>query len=122
MKILDIGLLSVVYAVTILYLSGCTERGVKTSVYTETAGNGSVMIAKTIHGKELYQQKCMACHGVSGSARNNNAVDLSLTHLDSLGIVTTIMNGRGTMPPFKDGIPDSEIAQIAIYVRTLRTK
>jgi len=116
---------SVAVAAIFLMMNGCTERGTNTPIYTQesatdsikTGGNGLV---NTSRGKDLFQQKCMACHGVNGNAQNNKAANLALTRLDSLGIATTVLNGRGTMPPFKDAIADSDLANIIVYVRTLR--
>src|SRR6185437_1061990 len=109
-----------------LFLFACNNRGgSNTPIYTyKPAGSDTGAthneLANTQQGEQLFQQRCSACHGVNGNARNNNAIDLSMTMLDSEGIVTTIKNGRNTMPAFKDAIPDSDIAQIEIYVRSLR--
>ncbi len=106
-------------------INSCTNRGSSTSVYTQDAAADTTRAAgtglvNTTRGKELFQQKCMACHGVNGDARNNNAADLSMTRLDSLGIATTVLNGRNTMPPFKDAISNEDLSSIIVYVRTLR--
>jgi len=106
-------------------INSCTNRGATTSVYTQesstdSAKTGGTGLVNTTRGKELFEQKCMACHGVKGDARNNNAVDLSMTRLDSLGIATTVLNGRNTMPPFKDAISNEDLSSIIVYVKTLR--
>ena len=78
-------------------------------------------IVKTVRGKELFEQRCIACHGLSGNYRNNNAADLQLSRIDSMSIATTIRNGRGAMPLFsKDALPDYDVAQMELYVKTLR--
>ena len=106
-------------------LAACTDRGPNAPMYTQAAEDDSTNklsggLENTQPGKELFRQKCMACHGVNGDARNNNAADLTMTRLDSLGIAYTVLNGRGTMPPFRGAIADSDLAHIIAYVRTLR--
>jgi mono/diheme cytochrome c family protein len=108
-----------------LIMTGCTERGTNTPIYTQestadSSKTGGTGLVNTTRGKELFQQKCAACHGANGDARNNKAADLSMTRLDSLGIATTVLNGRGTMPPFRGAIADSDLSGIIVYVRTLR--
>lgn len=116
---------SIAIVVALVLINGCTDRGTNTPVYTsesavDSSRTGGTGLVNTGRGKELFQQKCRACHGLNGDARNNKAADLSMSRLDSLGIATTVLNGRGTMPPFKDAIADSDLASIIVYVRTLR--
>jgi len=121
-------------ALIILTLPACNSGGNSTvSAYTTTtdtsgakAGSkttidtASTVLAPTEPGKEIFQARCATCHGLDGNARNNNAANLQFTRLDSLSITQTIKNGKGSMPPFKDAIADSDIAHLAIYVKSLR--
>ena len=77
-------------------------------------------VDNTNRGKELFQEKCQACHGLYGDHEGNGAENLQLTKLDSVGIVTTIIHGRGTMPMFGTVLADSDLAQLELYVKTLR--
>jgi mono/diheme cytochrome c family protein len=95
--------------------SGGAKAGSKTTIDT-----ASTVLAPTEPGKEIFQARCATCHGLDGNARNNNAANLQFTRLDSLSITQTIKNGKGSMPPFKDAIADSDIAHLAIYVKSLR--
>lgn len=74
----------------------------------------------TERGREVFQAHCVTCHGLNGNYRNNNAADLHLSRADSLTIVTTVINGKGAMPMFAHVIPDSDLAQLELYVKTLR--
>jgi mono/diheme cytochrome c family protein len=100
-----------------LGFSACNNRGSTVQNYSND-GNGNV--ASTARGQELFQAKCAACHGIDGSARNNNAANLQINRIDSISIIHTIQNGKGTMPPFKDAMPDSDMAALAVYVKSLR--
>jgi mono/diheme cytochrome c family protein len=109
--------------IPMLSLSACTDRGSGVPVYTQTASTGddqSGGVAKTTGGKEIFEQRCVACHGEYGNLRHENAANLQMSRLDSIGIVQTIQNGRNIMPPFKDAIPDSDISKLAVYVKSLR--
>jgi len=92
----------------------------KNDTASSTSSNNTTVLAPTEAGKELFQARCATCHGLDGNARNNNAANLQFTRLDSLSITETIKNGKGTMPPFRDAIADSDIAHLAIYVKSLR--
>ncbi len=64
----------------------------------DSSGNGEANLPNA-RGKELFEQRCIACHGVNGNYRNNNAANLRLTKLDNvIGIVATTINGLGAMP------------------------
>jgi mono/diheme cytochrome c family protein len=71
-------------------------------------------------GQQLYDSKCVTCHGSSGAAGISNAANLKTSQLDSAGIVQTLTNGRNGMPSFKNSCSEQEIQQIASYVLTLR--
>ena len=91
----------------------------KTDTSTNT-GNTEPVMAKTDRGREIFETRCMACHGQNGNLRKDNSANLQLTRLDSIGIVQTIKNGKGVMPMFKDVIADSDIGHLAVYVKSLR--
>jgi mono/diheme cytochrome c family protein len=88
-----------------------------TSAYT---GNTGPAMAKTGRGREIFETRCMACHGQNGNARKDNSANLQFSRLDSIGITQVIKNGRGAMPMFKDAIADSDIGHLAVYVKSLR--
>lgn len=114
----------VAFSALVLFAASCSERGGSTTpVYTPTTQGGSEQsggLLKTEPGKEIFEQRCVACHGVYGNLRHENAANLQLSRLDSIGIVQTIQNGRNIMPAFKDAVPDSDIAKLEIYVKSLR--
>ena len=109
--------------IVMIGFAACTNRGSGVPTYTQTTPTGNNQsggIAKTTGGKEIFEQRCVACHGEYGNLRHENAANLQMSRLDSIGIVQTIQNGRNLMPPFKDAVPDSDIAKLAVYVKSLR--
>jgi len=117
-------------AAIVIGLSACGGGGSNAPMYTPASTGASANTAaapaadnnlvNTSRGKELFQQRCMACHGEAGNARNENAANLQMSRLDSPQIVQTIQNGRGVMPGFKDAIADTDIGQLEVYVKSLR--
>ena len=101
-------------------LSSCNGGGSTTPVYTQTQVNGVDTLANTSRGKKIFETRCVACHGIYGNARVENAANLQISRIDSPAIVLTIQNGRGNMPMFKDAMPDSDLAQLVSYVKSLR--
>ena len=92
--------------------SGTSENG-----QSNTTANTSKS-----RGQELYEQRCITCHGTNGNSQMNNAANLQLTKLDSSGIVNTIKNGKGNgaMPMFGNSLNDEDLAQVEMYVKSLR--
>ena len=116
----------IVLSILILSLFSCGGNN-PDHISNYTPGNSadsahvSVGIVMTVRGKALFEQRCIACHGLNGNYRNNNAADLQVSKIDSLSIVNTIRSGKGAMPMFSSGaLPDSDVAQLELYVKTLR--
>ena len=74
----------------------------------------------TGRGHDIFQQRCIACHGLAGNARNDNAANLQLSRIDSFSMALTIKNGRNNMPAFKNAMPDSDLSYVIVYVKSLR--
>ncbi len=90
-----------------------------TSLHTQPQMHSTALV-NTMRGKDLFMNRCNDCHGPTGSAREMNAANLQVSVLDSIGMAQTIRNGRGIMPAFKDVLPDSDVAQVILYVRSMR--
>jgi mono/diheme cytochrome c family protein len=113
-------------------LSACNENGPgKSSSQTSTSESDDTQHAadslpKSDKGREIFQARCNTCHGISGNSqyqgnsRYTKAADLQLSKLDSISIANTIKNGREGMPSFGGAIPDTDLAQLIIYVKSLQ--
>ncbi len=114
--------------ITIGFLFSCNGGG-SVGAYTSTGKNDTASntnntepgFAKTDRGREIFETRCIACHGQNGNACNDNAANLQMSVLDSLGMTQTIKNGRGAMPMFKDVIADTDMAHLVVYVKSLRS-
>jgi len=116
----------------LLLLSACNENGQnengtrnpKGTIYDTSHVANS--LPKSDKGREIFQARCNTCHGLGGNSqyqgnsRYTKAADLQLSRLDSISIVNTIKNGRQGMPSFGGAIPDSDLAQLVIYVKSLQ--
>lgn len=123
-------LVILVYCV-IVTLAGCSENSSnKASRYTKTdtasAANASGGLLKTDRGREIFQARCNTCHGISGNSEYQGnslytkAANLQLSKLDSISVANAIKDGREGMPSFGGTIPDSDMAQLVTYVKSLR--
>ncbi len=101
-------------------MAACNNNGATTPVYTTASDTSAHDLVSTSRGKELFEQRCAACHGVYGNAKKEDAANLQLSRLDSIGIIHVVENGRGLMPMFKDAMPDSDLAYLEVYVKNLR--
>jgi mono/diheme cytochrome c family protein len=73
------------------------------------AGDGAAVFSKN---------NCAACHGAKGEG----AVGPNLQNVEAKGdahIRTTIENGKGAMPAFKDQIKGAELDALVAYVKSL---
>jgi|GEM_PF-680405 len=110
--------------IVISAISGCGNGGSTSADYTPKrvdtvvpAGNNMM---STGRGQEIFQQRCIACHGLSGNAQTDNAANLQMSRIDSFSMALTIKNGRNKMPAFKNAMPDSDISNVIVYVKSLR--
>lgn len=107
--------------VLMLFIMGSCNGGESTTNdYTQTVKNGVDTLVSTTRGKEIFEQRCVVCHGEYGNLRNENAANLQMSRIDSASIVMTINNGRGRMPSFSGAINDTDMAHLVAYVRSLR--
>ncbi len=79
--------------------------------------------------KEIFKSLCAACHGEKGDGKGPAAVALNprpanftdsefqKSRLDS-DLQTTIHDGKGLMPPFKDQLTDVQISDLVKYIRS----
>lgn len=80
------------------------------SVY---AGNGSV----------IFQEKCAACHGATGTAVLPGAPNFARgerMEKTNSKLKTTITNGLNAMPPFKGVLSDGQMSEVLAFIRTLK--
>jgi cytochrome c5 len=72
----------------------------------------------TISGKEIYEEKCMLCHGNDGKLGLSGAKDITATQLSHTDIVTLIANGKNTMPAFNSTLNNEQIEAVTNYIET----
>jgi mono/diheme cytochrome c family protein len=73
-----------------------------------------------VAGQAGFETRCVTCHGSDGTAGIGGAFNLKTSTLDSSGIAAVILEGRRTMPPFKEALSAAEVAELVNYVKQLR--
>ena len=73
-------------------------------------------------GKQIYENKCVTCHGLKGNAQASGASDLTVSELSKEKLIEVIKNGRNSMRPYKEELSESQIDSVAKYVIELRLK
>lgn len=71
-----------------------------------------------VNGKEIYEQKCMLCHGKDGKLAANGSKDLSATQLSHADIVKTITDGKNMMASYKGTLTPEQIEAVSNYIET----
>jgi mono/diheme cytochrome c family protein len=71
-------------------------------------------VADLAHGRELYSQTCIACHGSDGKGGVHGApLTNTLTIAD---IMNTVSNGRNEMPAFGRAYKPEELHDVAAFI------
>lgn len=78
---------------------------------------GEAVVASNINGKEIYEAKCIVCHGGDGKSKINGSADLSITKNDVATIKSVVMNGQKTMVPITD-LSSEQAEAVAVYVES----
>ena len=73
------------------------------------------------HGKILYENNCITCHGESGDKQLDMAANLQMINLSDLEIKNAITQGKGSMPSFAS-LSEGELDVITNYVKTLASE
>ena len=71
-------------------------------------------------GAPVYQSKCAGCHGADGKGAVQGARDFTdvdyMRAAAPVGFYSSITNGKGQMPAFKDGLTDSDRWNATYYL------
>jgi mono/diheme cytochrome c family protein len=75
-------------------------------------------------GADVYQQNCASCHGSNGKptakGKRKGATDLTKSKIGDAAGIKVIINGRDSMPDFKDSLSATEIKEVMAYIRGFR--
>lgn len=72
-------------------------------------------------GQQIFMDNCSACHQPTGKGVPGAFPALAgnkFVQGDPMLVVTTLLNGRGGMPTFRDELEDAQIASVLSYVRS----
>ena len=72
-------------------------------------------VADLDHGRELYLQTCVPCHGANGEGGDTGGAPLTAS-LTMQTILTTATNGRNAMPAFGPIMPVEDLHDVASYI------
>lgn len=71
-------------------------------------------------GLEVYtSQGCAGCHGAdgSGSPAGRSLIDIAIEQTDRAVHVTSVVDGKGSMPAYGERITDAEASAVVSYIR-----
>ena len=98
------------------------------------AGNAGTQVAQAEPsmelGKQVYEQRCTICHGMTGKGDGPAGKALNppprdhtdkayMSKMTDEEIRTTILNGKNAMPPHKGLLTEAEVTSVVMYVRSL---
>ena len=68
------------------------------------------------HGKYVYTQNCVGCHGPKGKGRKSGSKNLHKSELSLDEKMQVIKKGKKTMPAYKSILSKAEVKAVAEYV------
>lgn len=74
----------------------------------------------SVDGKEIYETKCVSCHGEDGKSGMSGAKDLTVSQLKPEEKISLITNGKNTMKAYKEILTPDQINAVAEYTETLK--
>jgi cytochrome c6 len=84
------------------------------------AGAAAPTLAAAASGQQLFMDNCSACHQPTGKGVKGAFPPLAgspFVQGDPKAVMTTVLNGRGGMPAFKDDLTDADLSAILTHVR-----
>ena len=72
-----------------------------------------------IHGEAIYKTSCEQCHG-KGGEKGAMGLNLTISNFSEQEMKKRVLEGEGSMPPYKDHLTDQEINAVIAYVQTLK--
>lgn len=72
-------------------------------------------------GKDIYESKCVRCHGKDGTRGMFGAKNLQKSTLNDDALYTMVREGRRIMPAWKEKLTPEQIQLVMSYVKNLRT-
>jgi cytochrome c6 len=71
-------------------------------------------------GKDIFEKKCVKCHGHDGTRGFLGAHNLRASVLSDDELINMITNGKRIMPSWRKRLTPEQIQLVAQYVKTLR--
>ena len=98
-----------------------------------SVSDASAAAAAGANGQEVYELKCMTCHGQTGRGDGPTANALNKKPQDfaeagffaarpDADLKTTIVSGKTPMPAFRGKLKAKEIEAVIAYIKSLGTK
>lgn len=116
-------IIGVAVAISLCLAWGCAKKEADRGPSSPAASDTAVaQRSATDGGQVLYESKCSVCHGSDGTAGIAGAANLQRTSLDTVALQRIIADGRNAMPAFKTSFSETEIRDLAGYVKTLKSK
>ncbi len=73
-----------------------------------------------LHGKQVYGQYCVVCHGEAGDLGLSGAKNLRISTKTESEIADLLERGKNSMPSYSGVLNEQETAAVITYVLTLR--
>jgi cytochrome c6 len=84
------------------------------------SGGGDTSPGLATDGKSIFKRNCALCHGKDGKLMLAGAPDLSKSTMTADDRIQLILNGKGTMTPFKGKLTTEQVRIVSEYLESLQ--
>ncbi|MFM7496827.1 MAG: c-type cytochrome [Bacteroidota bacterium] len=83
----------------------------------DSSGKTNANYDLVAHGKSVFLSQCALCHGEDGKKGLGGAKNLQETRLDKNQIMDLLLNGKNTMPSYRNVLSQQEMMAVVAYVK-----
>jgi mono/diheme cytochrome c family protein/uncharacterized membrane protein SirB2 len=83
----------------------------------DSSGKTNANYDLVAHGKSVFLAQCALCHGEDGKKGLGGAKNLQETRLDKNQIMDLLLNGKNTMPSYRNVLSQQEMMAVVAYVK-----
>lgn len=112
--------LALVSLLLIIYAYGISET--KSPTFKKKNVELLASSDRSVVGQDVYAKMCQSCHGTNGKAGMSGAKDLSISNLSNDEKIAIITQGKNAMISYEKSLNEEQIAAVADYIETLKTK
>jgi cytochrome c6 len=109
---------AIVIIFSLMLLFSCAEEKNRASVSAANVAEAPIAIS----GEQIFNKRCVSCHGQDGKMGFSGAKDLTKSSLPLTMIEMQVTHGKGAMNGFEKILSKEEIKAVSVYAFKFRER